>query len=219
MQALVQRGLRRGLDLELALLNAPTRLIASAGDLEGLATRVDALPTVILFCVSVPVLSKDGSARGTSSVSTAGSLRMMARRLAMRLTPMASTMVIAAGSPSGITPTASATLAMSISITLPPRNSTPYANKAAASARMTHSSTPLNRAIFRVSGVVRSTASAMRNTTHPVSVRSPVTRFTPRPCRCLRSPKSPRRPCSRDPRAPCPHAKGRDACLLAPIRR
>ena len=40
------------------------------------------------------------------SVSTAGSRRMMALRCAMRCTPMASVIVINAGSPSGISDTA-----------------------------------------------------------------------------------------------------------------
>ena len=40
------------------------------------------------------------------SVSTAGSLRTMARRAAMRCTPMARAMVTMAGSPSGMAATA-----------------------------------------------------------------------------------------------------------------
>ena len=48
-------------------------------------------------------------------VSTAGSLRMIARRRAIRATPIARVMVMAAGSPSGIAPTASATAAMNMS--------------------------------------------------------------------------------------------------------
>jgi hypothetical protein len=49
-------------------------------------------------------------------VSTAGSERMIARRAAIRDTPMAMMMVTAEGSPSGIAPTASATVALNISI-------------------------------------------------------------------------------------------------------
>ena len=67
------------------------------------------------------------------SVSTAGSLRMIARRFAMRDTPMASVMVTAAGSPSGIAPTASATAAMNISTGFSPRQM-PSAKVATASA-------------------------------------------------------------------------------------
>ena len=48
-------------------------------------------------------------------VSTAGSFRIMAWRLAMRETPMARVMVMAAGSPSGMAPTARATEARNIS--------------------------------------------------------------------------------------------------------
>ncbi len=48
-------------------------------------------------------------------VSTAGSLRMIALRRAIRATPMARVMVNAAGNPSGIALTASATEAMNIS--------------------------------------------------------------------------------------------------------
>ena len=85
---------------------------------------------------------------------------MMARRLAMRATPMASTMVTAAGKPSGIAPTAIATAAMNISTTFSPRTM-PMANVVAASARITHSSSLLRCAIFFVNGVERSAASEM----------------------------------------------------------
>ena len=61
--------------------------------------------TIISMSVSVPVLSEQ--MRDTEpSVSTAGSRRMMALRCAMRCTPMASVIVISAGSPSGISDTA-----------------------------------------------------------------------------------------------------------------
>ena len=69
-------------------------------------------------------------------VSTAGSLRMMALRLAMMDTPSARVMVTAAGKPSGIAPTARATAAMNISSQLPPRP-TPTRKVSAASPRMT----------------------------------------------------------------------------------
>ena len=49
------------------------------------------------------------------SVSTAGSRRMMAFRVAMRCTPMASVMVMIAGSPSGIADTARPTTIMKAS--------------------------------------------------------------------------------------------------------
>ena len=88
--------------------------------------------TVISFFVSVPVLSEQMSVT-LPSVSTAGSLRMMARRRAMRDTPMASVTVRAAGSPSGIAATASATAAVKVSIADWPRKS-PTPKVAAASA-------------------------------------------------------------------------------------
>ena len=72
--------------------------------------------TVIWFSVSVPVLSEQMTVV-LPRVSTAGSLRMMARRRAMRDTPMARVMVTAAGRPSGMAPTASATAAMNMSTT------------------------------------------------------------------------------------------------------
>ncbi len=53
-------------------------------------------------------------------VSTAGSLRMMARRRAIRDTPMARVMVTAAGSPSGIAATANATAAKNMSTSFSP---------------------------------------------------------------------------------------------------
>ena len=59
--------------------------------------------------MSVPVLSAQITVV-LPSVSTAGMRRMTARRLAIRATPIANVMVTAAGSPSGIAPTASATL-------------------------------------------------------------------------------------------------------------
>ena len=65
------------------------------------------------FSVRVPVLSEQITVV-LPRVSTAGSLRMMARRRAMRATPMARVMVMAAGRPSGMAPTARATAAMNM---------------------------------------------------------------------------------------------------------
>ena len=66
--------------------------------------------TIISISVSVPVLSEQ--MRDTEpSVSTAGSRRMMALRWAMRCTPIASVIVMIAGSPSGMTETAMPTTA------------------------------------------------------------------------------------------------------------
>ncbi|MFW5395460.1 MAG: hypothetical protein XXXNARYT_001188 [Candidatus Accumulibacter regalis] len=114
------------------------------------------------------------------SVSTAVSLRMIARRLAIRATPMASVMVIAAGSPSGIAPTASATAAMNISKAEEPRH-IPTTKVSTASRPMAISSQLLKTAILRVRGVVRSGASAINCEMRPVSVWSPVATTTPAP--------------------------------------
>ena len=111
-------------------------------------------------------------------VSTAGSLRMIARRRAMRETPMASVMVTAAGRPSGIAPTASATAAMNISNGFSPRQM-PSAKVAAASARIAQSTSLLKCAILRVRGVERSVASEMSHAMRPISVLSPVAQTTP----------------------------------------
>jgi len=71
---------------------------------------VTADTTIISMSVSVPVLSEQ--IRDTEpSVSTAGNRRMMALRWAMRCTPMASVIVMSAGSPSGMSDTAMPTTA------------------------------------------------------------------------------------------------------------
>jgi hypothetical protein len=62
----------------------------------------------------VPVLSEQITVV-EPSVSTAGSLRMTARRRTIRCTPMASAMVTIAGRPSGMAPTASAMAKISVS--------------------------------------------------------------------------------------------------------
>lgn len=115
------------------------------------------------------------------SVSTAGSLRMMARRRAIRATPMASVTVRAAGSPSGIAATARATAAVKVSTT-GWRRRRPMAKVTAASARMATSTRRLNRAILRVSGVCSSWASEINCEMRPISVLSPVATTSPVPC-------------------------------------
>ena len=72
------------------------------------------LRTVISLRVSVPVLSEQIT-ETEPSVSTAGSRRIMACLDAIRCTPIASVMVMVAGSPSGIAATASPTTAMNAS--------------------------------------------------------------------------------------------------------
>ena len=90
--------------------------------------------TVIWFSVSVPVLSEQMTVV-LPRVSTAGSLRMMARRRAILDTPMARVMVTAAGRPSGMAPTASATAARNMSTSGSPRN-TPTTAVITANPRM-----------------------------------------------------------------------------------
>ena len=70
--------------------------------------------TVILFWVSVPVLSEQITP-AQPRVSTAGNFFTMARRLAIRATPRASTMVTMAGRPSGMAATARDTAVRNIS--------------------------------------------------------------------------------------------------------
>ena len=72
--------------------------------------------TVISFLVSVPVLS-EAMTLAEPSVSTAARCRTIAFRRAIRCTPIASTAVTTAGSPSGTAATASATPRMSTSRT------------------------------------------------------------------------------------------------------
>ena len=69
---------------------------------------------VISLRVKVPVLSEQMT-EVAPSVSTAGRRRITALRAAMRCTPIARVMVMTAGRPSGMTPTARATTAISAS--------------------------------------------------------------------------------------------------------
>ena len=128
--------------------------------------------------VSVPVLSEQTMVV-LPRVSTAGSLRMMARWRAIRATPIDRVIVTAAGSPSGIAPTASATAAMSISDADPPR-SQPTRNVTAARPRITTNSRRLNFAILRVSGVSNTSAVEISFEMSPTSVFAPVAKTTPR---------------------------------------
>ncbi len=88
--------------------------------------------TVILFCVSVPVLSEQIQVQ-LPSVCTAESLRMTAFAFAMRCTPMAR--VTTAPMPSGIAATATATAFMTFCKKLtrferiPPKKSTAATDK------------------------------------------------------------------------------------------
>jgi hypothetical protein len=86
------------------------------------------------------------------SVSTAASLRISARRRAMRSTPSESATVTTASRPSGTAATASPTEVMNISIGAVPR-SKPNPNNSATMPSATHTSTRPNESSFRCSGV------------------------------------------------------------------
>ena len=85
------------------------------------------------FSVSVPVLSVQMT-ETEPSVSTAGSRRTSARRVAMRRAPSASEMVTTAGRPSGMAATASETATRNISSAGSPR-ATPRPNTSAQMAK------------------------------------------------------------------------------------
>ncbi len=80
----------------------------------GAVGSVTTCATTISLRVSVPVLSVQITDTDPS-VSTAGSLRMMAWRRDMRCTPSARVMVSTAGRPSGIAATAMPTIARNAS--------------------------------------------------------------------------------------------------------
>ena len=113
-------------------------------------------------------------------VSTAGRWRMMARRRAMRATPMASVTVTAAGRPSGIAPTASATAAMNISKAVSPR-ARPIPKVSKARPPIAQSSQFEKAVILRVSGVTSWSAPVISPAMRPVSVASPVAMTMPLP--------------------------------------
>ena len=133
--------------------------------------------------MSVPVLSLQMTVV-LPRVSAAGSRRTIAWRSAMRLTPIARVIVTAAGSPSGIAPTASATAAVSMSAARSPRAS-PRAKVNAASAMIATVSAALNAVSLRVSGVAMSVASSTRRWMRPRAVSAPVATAIPsaRPAR------------------------------------
>ena len=94
---------------------------------------------------------------------------------------MASVIVTAAGSPSGIAPTASATAAMNMSKAVSPRRR-PTPKVSSASPPMTSNSQFEKAAIFFVSGVCGSGAAAIRREMRPVSVAPPVAATSPAAC-------------------------------------
>ena len=137
--------------------------------------------TVISLRVSVPVLSEQITVT-EPSVSTAGSRRITACRCVMRCTPMASVIVMIAGSPSGIAATARPTAAMNTSPAGMPRTPVPNANSAAAAARITKVSVLPKPAILRSSGVVSCSTDSSILPMRPISVAAPVATTTARAC-------------------------------------
>ena len=107
--------------------------------------------TVILFWVSVPVLSEQITP-AQPRVSTAGSFLTMARRFAMRPTPRASTMVTMAGRPSGMAATARDTAVRNMS-SIPRPWSRPTPNITAHTHRHTKDRALEISAIFFCRGV------------------------------------------------------------------
>ena len=165
-------------------MSEPSRMTVPAGSQpspESVTTSppAKASRTVIWFWVSVPVLSEQMTVV-LPSVSTAGRLRMMEWRFAILPTPMARVMVTAAGRPSGIAPTASATAAMNMSTSSSPR-STPTRNVSAARPRIAYNSTWLNWAIRRVNGVASFSVDEMSSEMRPISVLSPMATTMPVP--------------------------------------
>ena len=141
--------------------------------------------TVISLRVSVPVLSEQ-MVVVEPSVSTAGSLRMTARRAAMRCTPMASAMVTMAGRPSGIAPTASAMAKITVSRNAG-RNVTPVSTmvRQVPTTSMIAAMTTMPMVMYLpmlcralVSGVWRSVASLSMVEMRPSSVAAPVPQTT-----------------------------------------
>ena len=146
------------------------------------------LTTVILFWVRVPVLSEQ-MVCVQPRVSTAESLRIIAWRLAILVTPSESTMVTTATRPSGMAATASETATIKVSSravgsvrTLP----TPW--RMISTPKITTQMTitmmvrmRLSSASFTCSGVSSSLASARAPAILPISVFMPVPTTTARP--------------------------------------
>ena len=119
-------------------------------------------------------------------VSTAGSLRTTARRVAMRCTPIASAMVTIAGSPSGMAPTASAMAKMTVSRRAG-SHSTPVSAmvRQVPSKRIPIAMTTIAMVMYQpilasalVSGVCRSVVSLSMVEMRPSSVLAPVSTTT-----------------------------------------
>ena len=135
--------------------------------------------TVIWLRVRVPVLS-EATTVVLPSVSTAGSRRTMARRRAIRCTPMASAMVTTAGRPSGTAATARLIPASAASPVGNPRIAATTARATAAIAIARVIARP-TRSSWRVSGVSSGCCSPSSSAIRPSSVSSPVATATPSP--------------------------------------
>ena len=133
--------------------------------------------TVMRFWVSVPVLSEQITVVDPS-VSTAGNVRTIAPRAAMRWTPSASTTVEIATSPSGIAATARDTASMSVSSASRPC-ARPSANNAAHTTSTATPSVRPSESSLRCMGVVTSGPLAMSSAIPPTCVRAPVATTTP----------------------------------------
>ena len=128
--------------------------------------------TVILFCVSVPVLSEQIYV-AAPSVSTAGSRLMTALLFAIFCTPSERTTVTTAGRPSGIAATARLTESMNaLSMPMPRRMLKTNISAQMASAPMP-SALPIF-ASFICRGVVGSSSSLSRCAIRPTAVSMPV---------------------------------------------
>lgn len=126
------------------------------------------------FCVSVPVLSEQMT-EAEPRVSTAGRRLMMAFFLTMRVTPMDSTIVTTAGSPSGMAETASETAVMNRSIRASsPCVASPMMKTIAHAASATMPRYLPSCASFCCSGVLTSFSPAKRPAILPISVFMPV---------------------------------------------
>ena len=143
-------------------------------------TAVTTVRTVISLVVRVPVLSEQ--IRVTEpSVSTAGSLRMIAFRRAICWTPSAKVMVTNAGKPSGIAATAKPMEAEINSLAGIWCNSFPIATITTAMAAITSDSFFPKPAICLVSGVSKASMSASIVVIRPISADAPVAVTTPTP--------------------------------------
>ena len=142
--------------------------------------------TVILFWVSVPVLSEQMT-WVQPSVSTAVSRRMTAWCLLILVTPMLSTTVTTVASPSGIAATARDTATMNVFSTVSRENS-PATIRSKMKINMQIPSTSLLSVLpsslsFRCKGVSSCTVCANTPAILPISVSMPVavTTALPRP--------------------------------------